>query len=164
MGRTLAVVLMLVVAAAPVGAQQALPPRVTDDGAPVLPADFAPESATAVDPMERLLLRLPRLPPGLPRPELRAREAMEVHDRAQERLQACRVAGADTRPCVQACAARWVVGPPQRRRMRSPEGYEACFAACFRAVLEHDAACLTEARAWQEQELRRRFGAGSSGP
>lgn len=144
------------------GAQQALPLRVTEDGAPVLPADFAPESATVVDPTG-WLLRLPQLPPGLPRPELREREAMEVHERAQERLRACRAAGADTRPCVQACAARWAVGPPRRLRARSIEGYSACFVACYRAVAEHDAACLAEATAWQEQELRRRFGAGGSG-
>lgn len=163
MGRTFTVVLMLVVAASPAGAQQALPLRVAEDGAPALPADFVPESATVVDPTE-WLLRLPRLPPGLPRPELRAREAMEVHERAQERLRACRAAGADTRPCVQTCAARWVVGPPRRLHARSIEGYSACFAACFRAVAEHDAACLAEATTWQEQELRRRFGAGGPGP
>jgi hypothetical protein len=109
------------------------------------------------------VLRFPRLPPGLARSETREREAVDVHLRAQERLQACRAAGADTRPCVQACAARWVVGPPRRRRLRSPEGYGTCFAACFRAVTEHDALCLTEATAWQELELRRRFGSGGPG-
>lgn len=154
MGRTLAVVLMLVAAAAPAGAQQALPPGATGGGAPVLPADVGAEVDRAtVEALRRQPLPIVPAPKG-------EREAITaVHALAATRMRTC-LEDLSPRVCWQTCAARWPTGTGPGPRGTAQAGYQACAAACLRDYLQGSEACFAEADAWRRRELRRRFGAG----
>lgn len=146
MGRTLAVVLMLV-AASPVGAQQALPPGATGGGAPVLPADVGAEVDRAtVEALRR------ELPPIVPAPKGEREAITEVHALAATRLRTC-LDDLSPRVCWQTCAARWPTGTARGPRGATQAGYSACAAACLSDYLRGSEACVAEADAWRRREL-----------